>query len=158
MVKRQQAEDSAISLWHQLLQCYKSIERNISSAMQDNYQQSLSRYDVLMQLHRHAGDDWLSVGELTRRLLDTGGSISALLTRMEKEGIIDRRLNPNDRRSFQVCLTSKGRNLYRDMSSNYSVWVASALEEVSAEERELLYNLLGRLKKAQRKSETKTRG
>lgn len=139
---------SAVSLWHQLLQCYKSIERNISTAMHSNYHQSLSRFDVLSQIHDH-GEEWISVGDLTRRLLDTAGGISALLNRMEREELIKRRLNPRDRRSFQVALTDKGRQLHRDMSSNYSAWVATALEEVSSEERELLYNILGRLKRAQ---------
>lgn len=141
--------DAAVSLWHQLLQCYKSIERNISSALHSNYHQSLSRYDVLAQIHDY-GEEWISVGDLTRRLLDTAGGISALLNRMEREELIKRRLNPRDRRSFQVALTDKGRQLYRDMSSNYSAWVAAALEEVSLEEREVLFNILGRLKRAQR--------
>ncbi|MDA5195023.1 MarR family winged helix-turn-helix transcriptional regulator [Govanella unica] len=140
--------ESAISLWHQMLQCYKSIERNIGGRMHDNYQQSLSRFDVLTKLHDH-DEDWISVGDLTKRLLDTGGSISALLTRMEKEELLARRLNPADRRSFQIGLTGKGRALYQDISSDYSGWVAAALEDVSSEERDLLYNLLGRLKRAQ---------
>ncbi len=144
---------SAIGLWHQMLQCYKSIERNIGSRMHDNYQQSLSRFDVLTQLHK-SNDDWISVGDLTKRLLDTAGGISALLTRMEKEELIERRLNPADRRSFQIGLTDKGRELYKDISLHYSEWVASALEEVSSEEREMLYDLLGRLKRAQKAKES----
>lgn len=144
---------SAIGLWHQMLQCYKSIERNIGSRMHDSYQQSLSRFDVLTQLHK-SNDDWISVGDLTKRLLDTAGGISALLTRMEKEELIERRLNPTDRRSFQIGLTDKGRALYKDISLHYSEWVASALEEVSSEEREMLYDLLGRLKRAQKAKES----
>ncbi len=153
MREKEISNESAIGLWHQMLQCYKSIERNISGRMQDNYQQSLSRYDVLSQLHQ-AKEEWISVGDLTKRLLDTAGSISALLTRMEKEELIARRLNPSDRRSFQIGLTDKGRELYKDISFHYSGWVASALEDVSSEERELLYDLLGRLKKAQAKEKT----
>lgn len=149
-MKNNAKEQSAVSLWHQLLQCYKSIERNISSSMQNNYRQSLSRYDVLAKLDEYP-EDWISVGELTKRLLDTAGSVSALLTRMEKESLIARRLNPNDRRSFQISLTDKGRALHREISSDYSAWVASALEDVSSEERELLFNLLGRLRQAQSK-------
>jgi DNA-binding MarR family transcriptional regulator len=142
------AEESAVSLWHQILRCYKSIERNISSRMQDNYQQSLSRFDILTQLHS-SDEEWISVGELARRLVDTREGISALLTRMEKEDLISRRLNPSDRRSFQVAITKKGSALYKNISSDYSTWVAYALEDVSSKERKLLLEILGRVKEAQ---------
>lgn len=142
--------DSAVSLWHQMLQCYKAMERSIGSRMQDNYQQSLSRFDVLTQLQNGA-DEWLSVGDLAKRLVDSREGISALLTRMEKEDLIVRRLNPDDRRSFQVSITKKGRVLHQDISSDYSAWVAYALEDVTADERKLLFDLLGRVKQSQAK-------
>jgi MarR family transcriptional regulator, 2-MHQ and catechol-resistance regulon repressor len=148
MVNKDDRPQSAVSLWHQLLQCYKSIERNISSNLQSNYSQSLSRFDVLSQLDT-SEEEWMSVGELTKRVLDTAGSISALLTRMVNEGLITRRLSPTDRRSFQVSLTGAGKTLYNKMASDYSTWVASALEDVSSEERAVLFKLLGRLKKSQ---------
>lgn len=142
--------ESAVSLWHQMLQCYKAMERSIASRMQDNYQQSLSRFDVLTQL-QNGPDDWLSVGELAKRLVDSREGISALLTRMEKENLIERRLNPDDRRSFQVSITRKGRALHQDIASDYSAWVAYALEDVTADERKLLFDLLGRVKQSQAK-------
>ncbi|MFC3051571.1 MarR family winged helix-turn-helix transcriptional regulator [Kordiimonas pumila] len=143
----------AISTWHQLLQCYKSMERNIGGQLQNKHSQSLSRFDVLSQLCQ-ASEDWLQVGELTRRLLDTAGSVSALLTRMEKEGLIERRLNPDDRRSFQVTVTAKGRSLHKEMASDYAKWVASAMEDISDQEREVLMGLLNRLSRAQKGSAT----
>jgi MarR family 2-MHQ and catechol resistance regulon transcriptional repressor len=76
---------------------------------------------------------------------------STLLTRMEKENLITRRLNPNDRRSFQVALTDEGRRVHKYMASSYEAWAAEALKEFSVEERELLYGLLDRLKMVQEK-------
>ncbi len=147
-MKKSSKVENSITLWHQFLQCYKSVERNIATNLQSNYQQSLSRYDVLRQL-AESPEKELQVGELTKRLLDTAGSVSALLTRMENEELVIRRLNPNDRRSFQISITDKGRKLYRAMASDYAIWVASAMEEISGQEREVLLQLLQRLKKAQ---------
>ncbi len=142
-----------VNLWHQLLKCYKGMERDIGNTFHNNYRQSLSRFDVLDQLSR-VPDDWISVGELTKRLLDTAGSISALLNRMEAENLINRRLNADDRRSFQVSLTETGKDLQVKMSKDYSVWVTSVMGEFSNDERKVLSGLLDRLTVPKRISDT----
>jgi DNA-binding MarR family transcriptional regulator len=145
-----QQDLSELKLWRKLLTSYKTLERNISSILQRYHKQSLSRYDVLHELHDHP-EEWISVGELARKLMDEGSGTSTLLTRMEKENLITRRLNPNDRRSFQVALTDEGRRVHKYMASSYDAWAAEALKEFSVEERELLYGLLDRLKMVQEK-------
>jgi len=61
--------------------------------------------------------------ELAQELSLENSTISGVLDRMQKKGLIDRLLDPNDRRSIQVVLTPAGAALEED--------VLSAVEEVN---------------------------
>ena len=63
--------------------------------------------------------------ELARELSLENSTISGVLDRMQKKGLIDRLLDPGDRRSIQVVLTPAGRALEAD--------VLKAVDEVNEE-------------------------
>jgi len=72
--------------------------------------QGLSNRDwkVLMSL-RWADGTRRSAGELARRAELTSGTMTARLDHLEREGLVRRVGDPNDRRSVLVELTAKGR-------------------------------------------------
>lgn len=144
MKNRDSNQEISIGVWKNLLQCYKFLNRDIGTKMRRDYNQSLSRFEILEALSQ-IEDDWLPVGQLAKQLPDPSGNISGLLDRMEKEGIIVRQLSPDDRRSFQVGLTEDGKQLYKKMVWDYNTWIASAMEEISTEERTVLMSLLERM-------------
>lgn len=53
--------------------------------------------------------------ELAQELYLENSTISGMLDRMQKKGLIDRQLDPNDRRSIQVVLTPEGAALEKDI-------------------------------------------
>ncbi|SMC48399.1 MarR family winged helix-turn-helix transcriptional regulator [Papillibacter cinnamivorans] len=63
--------------------------------------------------------------DLARELSLENSTISGVLDRMQKKGLIDRLLDPDDRRSIQVVLTPAGRALEAD--------VLRAVDEVNEE-------------------------
>jgi DNA-binding MarR family transcriptional regulator len=55
--------------------------------------------------------DGISIGELGERVsLDTS-TLTGIIDRMERKGYVERRPNPDDRRSVLVFLTAKAREL-----------------------------------------------
>ena len=58
--------------------------------------------------------DWLLVGK---------SSISIVLNRMVRDGLVKREEHPKDRRQVVLILTSKGRTLWRKISSSYEAGV-----------------------------------
>ena len=55
--------------------------------------------------------DGLSIKNLAERLNIDSSAITGLVDRLEKESLVERRVDPKDRRSFSIFLTNKGKNL-----------------------------------------------
>lgn len=131
----------SLRLWLQLMKCTRTIEASVGGRLRRRHNQSLARFDVLSQLHRF-GDDWATVGEIADRVMATSGNITALLDRMEADGLIVRRASPNDRRSYQVRMTERGRALFDDMTDDHARWIGTALAGIDDRDKERLIALL----------------
>ena len=55
--------------------------------------------------------DGISIGELGERVFLDSSTLTGVIDRMEKSGYVERRPNPDDRRSVLVFLTAKAREL-----------------------------------------------
>lgn len=53
----------------------------------------------------------LCIGNLAEKLLLDNSALTGLVDRMEKEGLVNRRVDSQDRRVFLIYLTDKGREL-----------------------------------------------
>ncbi len=69
------------------------------------------QYLVLLALWEHDG---LTVGDLGRRLQLDSGTLSPLLRRLERNGVVRRHRDPDDERRVTVELTPHGRDLRDD--------------------------------------------
>lgn len=76
-------------------------------------------------------NDKRSPKEIAERLKLENSTISGILERMEKKGLIQRSISKEDRRFIQVLLTEKGASLEKD--------VLSAVEEVNDEVMSVFY-------------------
>jgi DNA-binding MarR family transcriptional regulator len=104
---------------------------------------SLARFDLLMQLVR---DDGQTLAELSRRMLVTAGNLTGLVDRAERDAIVERRPDPNDRRLTRVYLTSRGKKLADKAMVRHSQIAEEILSPLEPAEREELRRLLGRLR------------
>jgi len=68
------------------------------------------QYQLMLQVKGYPGREWASVGELAERLQAKHHGVVSLITRCEKQGLVVRRANEDDRRSIHVHLTPKGEN------------------------------------------------
>ena len=93
------------------------------------------------------------MGELSRRMMVTGGNITTIVDQLEKEKLVVREVGVHDRRSFMVKLTMAGREAFKDMAVAHEAWVASMFEGLSSNQLSQLYTLLGSLKKNLQKQE-----
>jgi DNA-binding MarR family transcriptional regulator len=79
------------------------------------------------------GDEELSVGELTIRGCYLGSNVSYNLKKLTENGYIEQTRSPHDRRSVNVRLSEKGRELALKLSALYDRHVASLDERQLAE-------------------------
>jgi DNA-binding MarR family transcriptional regulator len=139
-----EGDHDALRLWLRLLTCTNLIEGAIRADLRAEFNVTLPRFDLMAQLYRHA--DGLKMGELSQRLMVTGGNVTGITGQLEKEGLVARTTDSADRRSFVIKLTPAGRKAFSRMAARHEEWVADLLGDLSEVERTELFRLLGRLK------------
>ena len=86
------------------------------------------------------------MGELSRRMMVSGGNISGIASQLVKEGLVDRSTVPENRRTFIVKLTPQGRRLFSKMAAEHEGWIIDLLGHLKSEEVDELMLLLNRIK------------
>jgi len=113
-------------------------------------------WKVLGSLWR-AGEESLSPGELARIEELSSGAMTNRLDRLEQAGLVRRAPDLEDRRSIQVELTRKGRELWEKTVAAQAEKEGIVSEALSEREQEQLTNLLRKLMLAFEKREQKSR-
>lgn len=93
----------------------------------------LSRREGIRQedLSAHTGLDKTTVAHAVKRLVQLG--------------YVSRERNPEDRRCYQLTLTTRGKDLVPQVRNAMQDWHAGVLAPFSEEEREMLEGLLSRM-------------
>ncbi len=94
---------------------------------------------VLVELWR---EDGLRGGELAARLGVEPPTITKMLRRLENCGLVERRPDPADARSFQAHLTTEGRDLENPVLHIWEAAEEKLLAGMSGEERVTFHELL----------------
>ena len=145
MEVRAHAEHHAsLRLWLRLLSCTTRIEDTIRQRLREQFGITLPRFDLMAQLEREP--QGLSMSELSRRMMVTGGNVTAIVDQLEKEQLVQRQTQVGDRRSFTVSLTSAGREAFAAMALAHEGWVVELLSPLAEQEQTQLHTLLGTLK------------
>ena len=134
----------SLRLWLRLLTCTQMVERAIRARMRERFSITLARFDLMAQLERHP--QGLRMGELSQRMMVTGGNVTGLTSELVAEGLVARTPLPEDRRAFAVRLTDKGKATFDAMAAEHERWIIEMLADVTPPDRAELYQLLGALK------------
>jgi DNA-binding MarR family transcriptional regulator len=102
-------------------------------------------FDVLATLRRSGTPCRLSAGTLARGLVMTTGGMTKRLDRLEREGLVRRESDPEDRRGVLVSLTRKGLKVVDRAVEDHVRNEARLLEALSERERKALDGALAKL-------------
>jgi DNA-binding MarR family transcriptional regulator len=142
---RAQANDHAsLKLWLRLLACTTQVETEVRRRLRARFGISLARFDFMAQLHRHRGG--LRMKELSSRLMVTGGNVTGLADELEREGLVLREPDPQDRRSSRVRLTPKGRKAFEVMAAEHEAWILELFGHLDDATIHRLHQALGELR------------
>jgi DNA-binding MarR family transcriptional regulator len=111
---------------------------------------SYARYRLLFGLLISAeieGRDGMNPSEISERQGTSRNTISSLIRDLEEEGLIERHLDKNDRRKFQISLSPTGLTVVKEHSSRHMRMIAECFESLTAEEKEQLSSILAKLAK-----------
>jgi DNA-binding MarR family transcriptional regulator len=98
---------------------------------------------VLMELWQ---EDGLRGGELASRLGIEPPTVTKMLRRLEACGLVERRTDPTDARSFRIYLTMEGRRLEEPVLGCWELSEETALAGLNEKERQTFRSLLIRVR------------
>jgi DNA-binding MarR family transcriptional regulator len=106
-----------------------------------------AQWGVLRSLDRHerSGKPSMRLTDLGEQLLIQPPSVTGVVDRMEKNGLIERIASPTDLRAKHVRLTAAGRRLLTEVQVLHEEQIATALSGLLVQEQRELRRLLKKL-------------
>jgi DNA-binding MarR family transcriptional regulator len=134
-----------LRFWYRTYGAVAAVEREISARLRERFGVTLARFDVMA--HLYAAPDGLTMGDLTRKLLVSGGNTTGLVERLRREGLAEREVDALDRRIYRVRLSNCGRALFEEMAEEHEAWVNQIFEGLDPAEIRQATVLVDRLRR-----------
>lgn len=131
--------------WIRLLGVTRSVEAELREFLRLKHDTTLPRFDVMAALWRKR--DGLTMSELSRMLLVSNGNATAVVDRLEKDGLARRRPSETDRRTVFVALTDEGLAAFERMAGEHETEVDRLLSDLSDEDLEALTTMFRKFKR-----------
>ena len=109
---------------------------------------SFAQYRVLMHLffaEEMGSRSQLNPSEISHRQGVSRNTMSAFIRNLEEDGLVERRLDPEDRRRFNISLTDSGRALVSQHTQDHLETIDQCFRALTTEEQETLFALLQKL-------------
>ncbi|HJV74089.1 MAG TPA: MarR family transcriptional regulator [Noviherbaspirillum sp.] len=101
----------------------------------DEFGVTTQQWSVLGALSRPQAANGMGINELSRFLLVSRQNMTGLLTRLERDGYIERTTDEEDRRSRKVKMTKKGDKLWTSLANPIHDFYDQALKGFSFDDR-----------------------
>lgn len=140
-------EPQAVRLMDEMRMVSHTIYQIGESSLQ-NTGLSFAKYRVLLGLlfsEEIEGRPELNPSEISARQGTSRNTISGLIRTLEDEGLVERRLDQNDRRKFNIRLSATGRELVQRHAHRHMSTIGGCFSSLTAEEQSTLSHLLKKL-------------
>jgi len=141
------AEEAAVRAWVRIL----AVHKRALAAIRDDLERDMTmpRFDLLANLARSDGQ---TLASLSRTMLVTAGNLTGLVDRAARDGLVERRADPHDRRAWRVHITLKGQRAFRDAERRHAARVGKLFGALTTDELGTLTRLLDKLRDHLRQS------
>jgi DNA-binding MarR family transcriptional regulator len=132
-----------LKMWVRLLGVTRASENHLREVLRVRHGTTLPRFDVMAALYRRR--EGVTMSELSRLLLVSNGNATAVVDRLEADGLVRRRPSEVDRRTVHVALTPDGLATFEAMAEGHEAEVARLFAQVSDEDLDQLTAILKRM-------------
>jgi DNA-binding MarR family transcriptional regulator len=122
------AQEPFLFVLRELAQTYQAF----SSYDEDHIRQlglTLPQYDVLATLGNTSG---MMMSQLAEKTLVTKGTLTGIVDRLEKKGLVQRIVPPDNRRCFIVKLTPAGEQLFEAVFPEHTAYLKQRFDRLDA--------------------------
>lgn len=135
--------------WNALLMLNRSVLQDLDTELRRSHRLAVTEFDVLITLF-NAPETRLGMSSLADRVMLSPAGTTHLVTRLERDGLVRREVDPTDRRKWFTVLTNAGDQALRDARQTHNdVLRRSILAVTSPAERRTLQRLWRRLAQQQ---------
>lgn len=138
------ADPKAVDLTVRLMICANELEEVMTHHFQE-YDLTQGRFSTMMYLYKHPARKAKPI-EIADYLGVTRGNMTGLLDNLERDGMVCREDDPDDRRINYVCLTDQGQKHLKKMLPVHFQRIRKLVEPLSKQERETFLSCLEKLR------------
>lgn len=132
-----------LKMWIRLLGVTRAAENGLREYLRLKHDTTLPRFDVMAALYRRR--EGVTMSELSRMLLVSNGNATAVVDRLEREGLVRRTPSEVDRRTVHVALTAEGLKTFEVMAEGHEAEVARMFSALTDEELDQMTVILKRM-------------
>ncbi len=111
----QRADDDLAVAWHDLMGRYHRVSCTLDRELQARHDLTASDFEVLQQLQGASHQDGtMRMHELGDHVHLSQSALSRLISRLEHDGLVERSMCPDDRRSVMAKITPAGRKRFTE--------------------------------------------
>lgn len=108
----QRSDEQLAAAWHELMSRYHRTSCALDRELQAAHGLSASEFEVLQQLHGMAAGRPVRMHDLGERVHLSQSALSRVVARLERDGLVERCMCTDDRRSVLAAITPAGRKRY----------------------------------------------
>jgi MarR family 2-MHQ and catechol resistance regulon transcriptional repressor len=124
-----------INIWRTV-----GIVRLVYSRLFDIHKISETKFFVILLLNSE--DDGMTLTKIGENMLVSKANITTLINRMEKDGIVEKKENFEDKRSKKAYLTPKGKEIFNKIKYMHKEFSEKMTKSLDEDEKKILNKLL----------------
>lgn len=132
-----------LKMWIRLLGVTRAAEGELREFLRVQHGTTLPRFDVMAALYRRR--EGVTMSELSRMLLVSNGNATAVVDRLEADGLVRRSPSETDRRTVFVALTAEGLAQFEVLALGHEAEVSRMFGGLSEADLDALTEILKRM-------------
>jgi len=137
----QEKNDLDLRLFRVWMKATKAVAENIRKDI-ECHQINQENFMILELLYSKGPHP---VQKISETFSIPSGSITYVVDKLEKKGLVERQPNPCDRRAMNVVLTEEGKSLFDDIFPKHVATISKNLSFISDDEKVQLIDLLKKI-------------
>ena len=133
-----------LKMWIRLLGVTRAAENHLREFLRVGHETTLPRFDVMAALFRRQGG--VTMSELSRMLLVSNGNATAVVDRLEADGLVKRTQSETDRRTVFVGLTPQGLARFEILAAGHEAEVGKLFSRGPDSDIDTLTEILKRMR------------
>ncbi len=104
------------------------------------YDLTIPQFYTLAAISRHGQS--CRMGDLAHQLFQSSATMTGIVTRLEADGLVERVMDPDDRRAVQVRVTERAKKMLDEVLAARRERMAQTLDRLSADDRREFLRLI----------------